>query len=82
MAKKEDGDPPGEAKPGVKPVDAPAARRRQDALGRRLQQLWDEVVEEGAPDDWLTILKDIDQKGGAQGGEKKAGKPGPGGKGQ
>ncbi|MDP3493887.1 MAG: NepR family anti-sigma factor, partial [Hyphomonadaceae bacterium] len=39
---------------GAKPVDARVARRRQDPIGRRLRQMYDEVVNEDVPDDFLS----------------------------
>jgi Anti-sigma factor NepR len=67
MAKENEGDP------GSKPVDAPTARRRQDAIGRRLRQMYEEVVSEPVPDDFLGFLQQADtrgdpsDKGGTQG---------------
>lgn len=45
---------------GAKPVDARVARRRQDALGRRLRQMYDEVVSEHVPADFLSLLEQAD----------------------
>ena len=66
MANEKDNDP------GSKPVDAPTARRRKDAIGRRLRQMYEEVVSEPVPDDFLSFLQQADQakdppdpKGGA-----------------
>ncbi|MDZ4762830.1 MAG: NepR family anti-sigma factor [Alphaproteobacteria bacterium] len=56
MAQEEAGDT------GSKPVDAPTARRRQDAIGRRLRQLYDEVVSEPVPDDFLSFLQQADNR--------------------
>lgn len=39
-----------------------AARARQRALGRELRRLYDEVVQEPIPDDFLDLLKKIDAK--------------------
>lgn len=47
---------------GAKPVDARTARRRQDQLGRRLRQMYDEVVGEPIPDDFLSILGKADAR--------------------
>ena len=55
MANEKDNDP------GSKPVDAPTARRRQDAIGRRLRQMYEEVVSEPVPDDFLNFLQRADQ---------------------
>ena len=47
---------------GAKPVDARVARRRQDAIGRRLRQMYDEVVSEQVPDDFLSFLEKADER--------------------
>lgn len=75
MANKNDGAPPkngvrptdGEA-PGGKPVDAPTARRRQEAIGRRLRQMYEEVVSEPVPDDFLSFLQQADNNDPGSGG--------------
>jgi hypothetical protein len=54
MAKDESG--------GPGPVDPPTARRRQDALGRRLRQMYDDVVREPVPDDLLGFLQTADDR--------------------
>ena len=41
---------------GTKPVDARVARRRQDPIGRRLRQMYDEVVNEDVPDEFMSFL--------------------------
>lgn len=46
----------------AKPVDPRLARRRQDALGRRLRQMYDEVVEEPVPDDFMSFLEQADRR--------------------
>jgi hypothetical protein len=51
-----------DSEPGAKPVDAPTARRRQDAIGRRLRQMYEEVVSEPVPDDFLGFLQQADKK--------------------
>ena len=74
MAEKEDGEPgdkPGgaskKAEQEAKRVDAPTARRRQDAIGRRLRQMYEDVVSEPVPDDFLNFLQQADaQKRDAQ----------------
>lgn len=43
---------------GAKPVDARVARRRQDAIGRRLRQMYDDVVSEPVPDDFVSLLEE------------------------
>jgi len=47
---------------GAKPVDARVARRRQDALGRRLRQMYDQVVSEPVPDEFMSFLHDADAR--------------------
>jgi hypothetical protein len=47
---------------GAKPVDARVARRRQDALGRRLRQMYDNVVSETVPADFLALLEQADDQ--------------------
>ena len=47
---------------GAKPVDARVARRRQDAIGRRLRQMYDEVVSEQVPDDFMSFLEKADER--------------------
>jgi hypothetical protein len=37
-----------------------AARARQRAIGRELRRMYDEVVQEPVPDDFLELLKKID----------------------
>jgi hypothetical protein len=56
---------------GSRPVDPRVARRRQDPLGRRLRQMYDEVVSEDVPDDFLSFLEKADERltgGGGDGG--------------
>jgi hypothetical protein len=47
---------------GAKQVDARVARRRQDALGRRLRQMYDNVVSEDVPADFLALLEQADDQ--------------------
>lgn len=47
---------------GPKSVDARVARRRQDPIGRRLRQMYDEVVSEDIPDDFLGFLEQADDR--------------------
>ena len=47
---------------GAKRVDARVARRRQDQIGRRLRQMYEDVVSEPLPSDFLSILEDADGK--------------------
>ena len=48
--------------PGSRPVDARTARRRQDPIGRRLRQMYDDVVSESIPDDFLGFLEQADER--------------------
>ena len=50
-----------------KPVDAPTARRRQDVIGRRLRQMYEDVVREDVPTDFMQFLQEADDRGTAQG---------------
>jgi hypothetical protein len=47
---------------GSKPVDARVARRRQDPIGRRLRQMYDEVANEAVPDEFLSFLEQADER--------------------
>jgi Anti-sigma factor NepR len=60
--------------PGSRPVDARTARRRQDPIGRRLRQMYDDVVSEEIPDDFLGFLEQADERkaGEANGQEPEA----------
>ncbi|MBI1359980.1 MAG: hypothetical protein GC155_06800 [Alphaproteobacteria bacterium] len=51
-------------------MDAPTARRRQEAIGRRLRQMYEEVVSEPVPDDFMSFLQQADKakKPGSSGG--------------
>ncbi len=40
-----------------------AARARQRAIGRELRRMFDAVVQEPVPEDFLELLKRIDEKG-------------------
>ena len=66
---------------GSKPVDARVARRRQDPIGRRLRQMYDDVVSEDIPDDFLGFLEQADDRRSASADQtqdgKKAEKPDP-----
>ena len=41
-----------------------AARARQRAIGRELRRMFDDVVQEPVPDDFLDLLKKIDETKG------------------
>lgn len=43
------------------------ARLRQQAIGVRLRHMFDEVVNEPVPQDFLDILRKADAKGGPEG---------------
>jgi len=45
-----------------RPVDSRVARRRQDPIGRRLRKIYEDVVEENIPVDFLSILEDADDR--------------------
>lgn len=60
---------------GGRPVDARVARRRQDPIGRRLRKLYEDVVEENVPDDFLSILEDVDGRQAETAGETDGGEP-------
>lgn len=47
---------------GSKPVDARVARRRQDPIGRRLRQMYDDVVSEDVPNDFMSFLEQADER--------------------
>lgn len=47
---------------GAKPVDARVARRRQDPIGRRLRQMYDDVVSEDVPGDFMSFLEKADER--------------------
>ena len=40
------------------------ARLRQQAIGQRLRQMFDEVVNEPVPEDFLEILRRADERSG------------------
>ncbi len=41
---------------------ARAIRARQRAIGRELRRMYDDVAQEGVPDDFLDLLRQIDTK--------------------
>ena len=45
------------------PVALAEARMRQEAIGQRLRQIFDEVVNEDVPDEFLDILRRADNRG-------------------
>jgi len=44
--------------------DLDEARLRQQAIGARLRQMFDDVVREPVPDDFLAILRAADERSG------------------
>jgi hypothetical protein len=47
---------------GAKRVEPTIARRRQDAIGRGLRQLYDGVVNEPVPEEFLSFLEQADER--------------------
>ncbi|MCF8503709.1 MAG: hypothetical protein K9G59_02250 [Caulobacter sp.] len=54
--------PMDERRKGTAPLDE--ARLRQRAIGVKLRQMFDEVVNEPVPDEFLDILRKADRKSG------------------
>ena len=46
-----------------------AARARQRAIGRELRRMFDEIVQEPIPDDFVDLLRKIDEAEGKKGGQ-------------
>ena len=46
------------------------ARLRQQAIGQKLRQMFDEVVNEPVPDDFLDILRQADEKSASGPGDE------------
>jgi len=55
-----------EEKPSEK---ARAIRARQRAIGRELRRLYDDVAQEPVPDDFMDLLRQIDDAGEKGGGK-------------
>ena len=49
------------------------ARLRQQAIGVKLRQMFDEIVQEPVPDEFLDILRRADDKAGGAGGAGSGG---------
>jgi len=49
--------------------DLEEARLRQQAIGVKLRHIFDEVVNEPVPDEFLDILRRADSRGADKGGE-------------
>lgn len=52
----------------IEPKGLDEARLRQQAIGVRLRQMFDAVVNEDVPDEFLDILRRADQRGSEAGG--------------
>ncbi|WP_174299267.1 NepR family anti-sigma factor [Caulobacter sp. S45] len=63
---KDDGQPRQPATPAAEPT-LNEARLRQQAIGVKLRHMFDEIVNEPVPQDFLDILRRADDKGGAGG---------------
>ena len=46
-----------------------AVRARQRAIGRELRRMYDDVVQESVPDDFMDLLRQIDESAGKKGKE-------------
>jgi hypothetical protein len=57
--------PPGERRKSSAALDE--ARLRQQAIGVRLRQMFDQVVNEDVPDEFLEILRKADSRSSEQG---------------
>lgn len=57
--------PPGERRKSSAALDE--ARLRQQAIGVRLRQMFDQVVNEDVPDEFLDILRRADSRSSEQG---------------
>ena len=55
-------DPADRPKKTPKSASPEDARLRQQAIGAKLRQIFDEVVNEPVPDDFLAILRRADEK--------------------
>ena len=56
-----------EEKPSEK---ARAIRARQSAIGRELRRMYDDVAQEPVPDDFMDLLRQIDESADDKGGKK------------
>jgi hypothetical protein len=61
---------PADRKQGRKPgeTNVEEARLRQQAIGVKLRQMFDDVVNEPVPDEFLDILRQADSRGHPTGG--------------
>lgn len=55
---------PAGSEPADKDVDLHEARLRQQAIGAKLRHMFDEVVNEPVPSEFLDILRRADQRSG------------------
>jgi hypothetical protein len=54
-----------------KPTEkARAVRARQRAIGRELRRMYDDVAQEPVPDDFMDLLRQIDEAEEEKGGKK------------
>jgi hypothetical protein len=54
-----------------KPTEkARAVRARQRAIGRELRRMYDDVAQEAVPDDFMDLLRKIDEAEESKGGKK------------
>jgi hypothetical protein len=54
-----------------KPTEkARAVRARQRAIGRELRRMYDDVAQEPIPDDFMDLLRKIDEAEESKGGKK------------
>lgn len=49
-----------------------AVRARQRAIGRELRRMYDGVVNEPVPDEFMDLLRKMDETDGPEGGKKKS----------
>ena len=63
-----------EEKPNEK---ARAIRARQRAIGRELRRMYDDVAQEPVPDDFMDLIRKIDEAEGSKGGKKGVVMPAP-----
>ena len=63
-----DDDRTGRRKPGEPNVEE--ARLRQQAIGVKLRQMFDDVVNEPVPDDFLDILRQADNRNAPSSGDR------------
>ena len=59
--------PPGDPPAPTSEPSLDEARLRQQAIGVKLRHMFDEIVNEPVPEDFLDILRRADDKGGAGG---------------